>query len=63
MWSKFHTAIKVVRETSNIVDAFSILVYGPVNFVFDKYGTRLFGDDPRECIDNGCLAGIPLRRS
>ena len=60
MWSKFHPAIKVIGETSNIVDAFSILDYGPVNFVFDKNSTRLFGNDPRECINNGCLAGIPL---
>ena len=28
---KFHPAIKVVRETSDIVDAFSLLIYVPAN--------------------------------
>tara|TARA_B100000674_G_scaffold449611_1_gene418923 strand:- start:325 stop:450 length:126 start_codon:yes stop_codon:yes gene_type:complete len=31
MVEKFHPAIKVIRETSDIVDAFSLLIYVPSN--------------------------------
>ena len=31
MVEQFHPAIKVVRETSDIVDAFSLLIYVPAN--------------------------------
>ncbi len=58
MVEKFHLAIKVIRETPDVVDAFSPLVYVPANFVFDKNGTRLFGNGQLEYIDKGRLAAI-----
>ena len=58
MVEKFHPAIKVIRETPKIVDAFSPLVYVPDNFVFDKGGKRLFGDGQQNYIDKDRLAEI-----
>jgi len=61
MVEKFHPAIKVIRETPKIVDAFSPLVYVPANFVFDKGGKRLFGVGGniggREIIPNTVIPG------
>ena len=56
MVEKFHPAIRVIRETPDVVEAFSPLVYVPANFVFDKTGKRLFGDGNREYIDKDRLA-------
>ncbi|MBG03460.1 MAG: hypothetical protein CMM59_05230 [Rhodospirillaceae bacterium] len=58
MVEKFHPAIRVIRETPDVVEAFSPLVYVPANFVFDKTGKRLFGDGNREYIDKDRLAQI-----
>jgi hypothetical protein len=58
MVEKFHPAIKVIRETPEIVEAFSPLVYVPANFVFDAGGKRLFGDGNREYIDKEKLGEI-----
>ena len=58
MVQKFHPAIKVIRETPDIVEAFSPLVYVPANFIFDKTGKRLFGNGQREYIDKDRLEGI-----
>jgi len=58
MVEKFHPAIRVIRETPDVVKAFSPLVYVPANFVFDKTGKRLFGDGNREYIDKDRLAQI-----
>lgn len=58
MVEKFHPAIKVIRETPQVVKAFSPLVYVPANFVFDKTGKRLFGDGQREYIDKDRLTQI-----
>ena len=58
MVEKFHSAIRVIRETPDVVEAFSPLVYVPANFVFDKTGNRLFGDGNREYIDKDRLAQI-----
>lgn len=58
MVEKFHPAIKVIRETPEIVEAFSPLVYVPANFVFDARGKRLFGDGNREYIDKEKLGEI-----
>ena len=58
MVEKFHSAIRVIRETPDVVEAFSPLVYVPANFVFDKTGKRLFGDGNREYIDKDRLAQI-----
>lgn len=56
MVEKFHPAIKVICETPKIVDAFSPLVYVPDNFVFDKGGKQLFGDDQQNYVDKDRLA-------
>lgn len=56
MVEKFHPAIRVIRETPDVVEAFSPLVYVPANFVLDKTGKRLFGDGNREYIDKDRLA-------
>lgn len=58
MVKNFHPAINVIRETPEIVDAFSPLVYVPANFVFDKAGKRIFGDGNREYIDKEKLTEI-----
>ena len=58
MVEKFHPAIRVIRETPDVVEAFSPLVYVPANFVFDKTGKRLFGDGNRDYIDKERLAQI-----
>ena len=58
MVEKFHPAIRVIRETPEIVEAFSPLVYVPANFVFDPAGKRLFGDGNREYIDKDRLTEI-----
>jgi hypothetical protein len=58
MVEKFHPAIKIIRETPKIGDAFSPLVYVPVNFVFDKVGKWLFPNSPQGNIDKDKLAEI-----
>jgi hypothetical protein len=58
MVEKLHPAIKVIRETPKIVDAFSPLVDVPANFVFDKGGKRPFGDGQWDYIDKDRLAEI-----
>ena len=57
----FHPDIRIIRATDKIDRDFSPLVYVPANFVFDKDGTRVYGDGNRYHLSRREIANIVNR--
>jgi hypothetical protein len=54
----FHPDIRVIRETEQITNDFSPLVYVPANFIFDKNGDLIYGDGSREFLSKEKLIDL-----